>query len=1090
TLAFHGSDGVERGRLDGINGELSAPALDGPYRLRASYTTADGGKREVRLSTAEPEGDGKVPFRLAIRRLDTRASYTLDARAVDLMGKTRIEGALTARLPLAGTPSAAASESSADADPRETPLEVKSQLRADMTGALLSDLTLTFDQGDRPQIVTGDVRAVWGAPVAIEMGLKSRWLDLDRLAGASEGIGPVASVTRLAAWLRDLLPAHGQTRMGIAIEQAKLAGESIGPVRLGLARTGDKLEIAELRTTLPGGSRGDIKGSISGAGKALSFAGSIGVRGASTARFVDWATGKGLSLAADADGPFDLRANLTIDTAQAAVSDLNGVLAGTLLKGRGRYRWTGRPELALLLEGPKLDARSLLPADIGLPDLFGILTGAASARQNPTRAPTTGNAVLRALQSDLDVQLKAGQLLTAERTYRDFIGAVTMKGGNLKQLKLRLSGDDGYNLQLDGKVDNLAVAPKGALRGYVTAETAESIAPLAALLGVPAAFAPGDRRAQAMVPLRLAGTLRFGARSRTSADLMLDGEGNSGVVKIAARLDGSGSGWRDGRAEITASVEADDAGKLAGLLFPETAPFARTGAVKRGHILVRANGIPSEGLMSLVTIDSAGVDANFRGQVQLHQGGNVKADGDLEVRAGDGAVLASLVGLAPTLRADGVPVAARLKLALDGSAISMDRLALQLGERRVTGRIALAPTASGERRHIDAELGLEEISVATLLGPLLDLRFGAASAAEAVLTGQQIPWPDEPFSASAFDAFEGQINLHSKRLMLTDGMALADARLHVILQPGKIEAKEIVGTALGGKVKATARIEKAAAGADVHGTLGFGIALEEIAGARPSKAAPEATAKAAGPVSGTLQFSGRGLSPRAVIAALQGTGSIAFDDARLPGLSPAAIATATDAALKAESGKLGATLREALGAALSAENLPVGQASYPLEIADGEVRSKSLLVETDQGRTIGSARLDLKSFNLDSQWRLEARSADPSARALPPAIVSYRAPISALAGAQQQIDTSALEQELSARKIERDLQELERWRRLKESEPANVPAAPAPQAPVTAPAAGQPAQSPVPPAPVPAQPSPAAPTIPPLAPHPQPVTPG
>ncbi|HEX5959453.1 MAG TPA: AsmA family protein, partial [Hyphomicrobiaceae bacterium] len=43
TLAFHGSDGVERGRLDGINGELSAPALDGPYRLRASYTTADGG---------------------------------------------------------------------------------------------------------------------------------------------------------------------------------------------------------------------------------------------------------------------------------------------------------------------------------------------------------------------------------------------------------------------------------------------------------------------------------------------------------------------------------------------------------------------------------------------------------------------------------------------------------------------------------------------------------------------------------------------------------------------------------------------------------------------------------------------------------------------------------------------------------------------------------------------------------------------------------------------------------------------------------------------------------------------------------------
>src|SRR5262245_61127622 len=90
TLALHGADGIERAQLNDINGELSAPALQGPYRFRGAYTAA-GHKREVRMATGAPEG-GRVPFRVALRYLDTGASYTLEADAVDLMGKARLEG--------------------------------------------------------------------------------------------------------------------------------------------------------------------------------------------------------------------------------------------------------------------------------------------------------------------------------------------------------------------------------------------------------------------------------------------------------------------------------------------------------------------------------------------------------------------------------------------------------------------------------------------------------------------------------------------------------------------------------------------------------------------------------------------------------------------------------------------------------------------------------------------------------------------------------------------------------------------------------------------------------------------------------------
>ena len=81
TLALHGADGIERAQLEGVNGELSAPALEGPYRFRGNYRSA-GGKREIRLATARPRG-GKVPFRVALRYLDTGASYMLDAGAAD-----------------------------------------------------------------------------------------------------------------------------------------------------------------------------------------------------------------------------------------------------------------------------------------------------------------------------------------------------------------------------------------------------------------------------------------------------------------------------------------------------------------------------------------------------------------------------------------------------------------------------------------------------------------------------------------------------------------------------------------------------------------------------------------------------------------------------------------------------------------------------------------------------------------------------------------------------------------------------------------------------------------------------------------------
>jgi hypothetical protein len=377
------------------------------------------------------------------------------------------------------------------------------------------------------------------------------------------------------------------------------------------------------------------------------------------------------------------------------------------------------------------------------------------------------------------------------------------------------------------------------------------------------------------------------------------------------------------------------------------------------------------------------------------------------------------------MRLDGMPISGKLNLVLGDGSVGIDRLAANFGGRRLSGRITIARDGEGQR--IDASLDADETSVAGLLAPLLDHRLAIASAAEAALSGQQAAWPDEPFSSAVFDAARGNVRLTFKRLTLADGIALDGAKLDIDLDAGKIDIKDISGKGLGGQFKASLQIAKAPVGADVRGSLNFGATLEAFShGVSP---------RATGPVRGQLEFAGRGLSPRALMSTLQGQGRIEFGEAKLDALWPGAIPRAVDAALQAEPDKLTAAVRRELASGLSTGNLPLGQKAFALELADGQLRVKSFAVDTTEGRTTGIASLDLRALTFDSQWRLEAKSGTAGSVAgkqLPPVVITYRGPVTALGAVDPRIDSAALEQELSARKIERDVEELERLRRLDE----------------------------------------------------------
>jgi uncharacterized protein involved in outer membrane biogenesis len=1027
VLSVHAANGVERTRLENLTGELAAPSLEGPYRFRGTFGTGPG-EHELRISTTRSEPDGSVRFKASLRALDARWISTLEARASDLMGKPRIEGELMASVPLAGfgLRSAAVPETGrekvafeADADhknaPSEAAFELKGALTADAAGMTLSSLALALEQDGRPQFLTGEVRASWRDALNLDMSFSSRWLDFDRIAGTAEGTGPMDSVMVLASYLRRLLPSEGQARAGFSVDQASLGHDTVTGLRLALSSSSRKLEVEDLRANTPGGGRAELRGTVLGSPEAQQFNGELALRGSSLTRFLVWASAGATPLDSRADGPFGVRALLTVGSGHVVARELVGTLAGTSVSGEIAYNWQGRREISIALEGAQVDTRAFLPAGGLVRNLTALLSSAGA------KGAGRGDGTL----PDARVRLQIGQLITSTHAYRDVAAALELKNGHLKLPYLRLSGDEGFSFEAEGDIKDALSSPKGYLQANVSIDSDGAVAPLAALFEWPDLVRSEEGQGKGLAPIRLAASLWLGERTAGAADVAIEGETNDANVKLAAKLDGGLAGWRNGLADVTAVAHGDGAARIAALFSPgRMLANAKEPSAAPGRIWIKCHGVPATGLTSLAMFEVGDLSVSFRGRLTARRGG-LNVEGALDLKANDASRFASMWGLPPLFKLEAQPIAGSARILADENAIRIDGMALRIADSDVKGGMALASV--GERRRVEARLDVNGLTLSSLLVPLLDRRFAVASAAEAALSGRVAPWPDAPFDFSGLGQLDGEITVTSDRLTIAEGITLANARLETALDGGSIVINRIEGKGLGGQWRGTARIEKAAAGVVATGTL-------QLAGGALEMLVPQA--RVSGPVSGTLSFTGRGLSPRALVASLQGSGVLELSEAKVAGLWPPAIAMAAEAALKAEPEKLGIALKQGLAAGLMSETLPLGLNKAEIEIVDGQLRLKPLSVEVEGGRAAGEARLDLQALTFDTEWRIEAKpaaaAAGDAAKGLPPVTVSLSGPLKSLANLEPRINAEALENELTVRRMERSVEELERLRKLDE----------------------------------------------------------
>ena len=644
----------------------------------------------------------------------------------------------------------------------------------------------------------------------------------------------------------------------------------------------------------------------------------------------------------------------------------------------------------------------------------------------PMRALVPAARPLRPSHSSLTIQVRVGRLMAGAVSLRNVVADLAIDHDGLKVPVLKFGSDDGFTAEFSGAVAGLADNnPRGSIGGHITATRGAGVSRLAEVLGLPMRLRPSARRAEALGPLRLAGTVTAGARGSFGLDLTVDGMLGDSRLTGRALLENPRLPWREQRVDVTASLDGQELSTLLAQVLPETlAGAAEKSARTPARAMFKAVGVPARNLVSLATIDAAGLSADYRGRLVLDEAELSAGAGDLRLSADDLGRAAALLGLASRRGLEGVAAQARLGAALEAGRLKIEAAQVALGSAVIAGHLELGLDA--ERPRISGHVRATEISLPRLIAIAATPGSPQTQPSQGGVRESSSPWPDSALDLRGLADFDADVRFDTPKVSLTSDIAVADATVEAQVADGRASLKLSDARGLAGRAAGRLTIGKIPAGISVEGEARLMKAALEafVSGDRPA---------ATGEFALELNFASVGLSPRGLIAAMKGKGAVTLGDARLYRMGPGAINAAALDALAAPSEGLAAELRRKLqdGLAVGAQSL--GPRRLGLELADGVVRMEPLALETPEGRVTANTTVDLETLKFDSEWRIEPKPVAsrpiPGKGTLPGVSLVYVGQLAHLGSVEPKLQAEALERELGVRKMEGYVDELERVRR-------------------------------------------------------------
>lgn len=1050
TLVVQHPRAGEVGRLTGISGVISAEALNGPYKFGGDITLA-GEQRELRLVTAKSDPDGTIRFKASAGpKKGTGAVYKLEGSLTGFSGQPEITGSLTATLPLPELPSVA--DVAGGSVPATAPAngavptgavyaDLKGQLRANADQLEISEAVASVENVGQPQLLTGGLTLEWGRLRRLDFEFASRWLDFDRLAGTTGRASPIGTSATLIDGLTRSLPEHSATRGVVSIDQMTLGGAPLAKLDLAISRVGSgSLRIERLFAELPAGARVALDGVLQKRGEETEFDGAVTAAGPSLARLAAWGL-PGQQPGAEApEGAFSLDARLSVGRTRLALRDVKAVFADHALGGAVALEEGGPLKVEVAAEA--FDSDWLWQGGLTRSAVMGWIDRVVSAPGGPTaphakgagvaeknRGGATGGVRNARSAQALDFKLTTSVLRGPDLALRDVVAEMTMSGGELRINRLAFRAGDGLDVDLSGHIGRKDGKPVGRLRGRLGAADSKALQAAVQLFEV----SDGARVDQLrdMVPLRLAGEVALGQRGAQSVDITADGTAMRGRISLKANMDGGLAGdWRRLPAEFTLSGESMATSQLMALMFAQDVrtDAGAHGDAMRASVAIKAVGVPADGMVTDGALSREGLSLAYNGRVRIGEDTVPKLSGTAEVAADRLGDVLALVGI-PANVGGGSPVTGTLGLSFeDDGRTKLTPSGLTVAGSEISGMMLVA-RGEENRLRVDGEIAIDQATVTGLMGSLLQSapRPVPVSAADIAFQQAQGPWTDQPFAEAGLERFEGAVTLTLGHMGLTPGLGVSPARLGLTFAPGQIDVALSDAGMLGGVLRGNLVLAKAAAGVQAKGELEVqGAELEALARAAGSQL------KSSGSVSATVAFSGQALSPRSLVTALRGSGQLSFVDGFVEGLSPEMVEQVVAATFKKEVDINAAALEEAILKRMASGRIVIGNRNVDVEVGEGVLRVAKFETEGATGRVETLATVDLATLQGETEWRLFASSSEVKKPAWPPVSIYYTGPLASLSSIAPRVALGSFERELTVRRMEYEVEELERLRRLDE----------------------------------------------------------
>jgi large subunit ribosomal protein L24 len=595
------------------------------------------------------------------------------------------------------------------------------------------------------------------------------------------------------------------------------------------------------------------------------------------------------------------------------------------------------------------------------------------------------------------------------------LGKVTIAGFEAKDTKARLKfNTDGLQVERlavadfggialtgSGQIDTGGEAPRGSLALDLDARAWSGVNALAAKF-LPQSVENVQRITSRMGPAKLRANLDVGkdvaAGIPTIARLAVDG--NAGALRVNLRAEGQGDTKTPGsaRIRIDTTLGADDGSAVLRALALDGIIPAQGG---NGELKLQISG-PADGDLNVsarLTLADLRVESQGTARANFEKG--VTGSLGLMVTKGDA-------------KTQPMPFTLQSRVALANGAATFNDINASIAKNRMRGRVEVKlarPLVVSGRIETDA------LDTAALIGAAIGVPPSPADG----------NWSGEPFLKVSLPDLAGRIDLQAVQATLGQNH-IKDMKGALRVSPSEIALEDVSGQMAGGRLTGSAVFRK----------IGDAINMQSRATLKGADAGTVIGGEGmpiAGRINGQVEVEGAGITPRALIGSLNGTGTVTLEKAEIAKLDPRVFAVtmrAVDQGMPLDAGRL----RDAATPALDAGRLAVKDAEGAIGIVNGQARLGTVIARADGADLSVSGSLDLVTQALDARLVLTATNA-PALAGRPELTIGLKGP---LAAPRRTLDVSALAGWLALRAVEQQSKKLEQI----EAERAR----PAPQPPV------------------------------------------